>query len=138
MAKATTPAKTATVKTVKKTKAKQKHPIVRLCLRAEFNNSIITMTDLQGHVLGWSSSGKIGFKGSKKSTPFASQKATEDILDKARAVDASSVHLVIWGAGMGRDSFLRTIQASNLQIETIEDKTGFPFGGVRQKKRRRV
>jgi small subunit ribosomal protein S11 len=131
-------ARVTKVKTNKKPKAKQKFPIVRIFLRAEFNNSIITLTDLQGKVLAWTSSGKSGFKGSKKSTPFAAQKATEEILDRVRQVEASSVHLVIKGAGMGRDSFLRSIQSSDLQIESIKDVTGFPFGGVRSKKRRRV
>lgn len=125
-------------KTNKKTKIKQKYPIVRIFLRAEFNNSIITLTDLQGKVLSWSSSGKSGFKGSKKSTPFAAQRATEEVLDRVRQVEASSAHLVIKGAGMGRDSFLRTIQSSDLVIESIKDITGFPFGGVKPKNRRRV
>ena len=126
------------LKTNKKTRIKKKYPIVRLFLRAEFNNTIITLTDLDGRVIAWTSSGKIGFKGSKKATPFASQKATEEILEKVGMVESSSVHIVIKGAGMGRDSFLRTIQSSDLQIESIKDVTGFPFGGVRLKKRRRV
>jgi small subunit ribosomal protein S11 len=129
---------TPRLKTNKKTKIKQKYPIVRIFLRAEFNNSIVTLTDLQGKVLAWTSSGKVGFKGSKKSTPFAAQRATEEILDRVRQVEASTVHLVIHGAGMGRDSFLRTIQSSDVQIESIKDVTGFPFGGDRPKKRRRV
>jgi len=117
---------------------KLKLPVVRLFIRAQFNNSIITLTDLQGKVLAWSSSGKIGFRGSKKSTPFAAQKATEEVLEQVKAVEASSVHLVMKGAGMGRDAFLRAVQATDLQIESIEDKTGFPHGGVRSKKQRRV
>lgn len=125
-------------KTNKKSKIKQKYPIVRIALRAEFNNSIVTLTDLQGKVLAWSSSGKVGFKGTKKSTPFAAQKATEEILQKVKQVEASSVHLVIKGAGMGRDAFLRTLQSSDLQIESIKDVTGFAFGGVKLKNRRRV
>ncbi len=129
---------TTKLKTNKKVKIKQKYPIVRIFLRAEFNNSIITLTDLQGKVLAWTSSGKVGFKGSKKSTPFAAQRATEEVLDRVRQVEASTVHLVIRGAGMGRDSFLRTIQSTDLQIESIKDVTGFPFGGTRAKKRRRV
>jgi small subunit ribosomal protein S11 len=126
------------VKTVKKTKAKLKLPIVRIFLRAETNNSIVTLTDLDGRVIGWSSSGKVGFKGTKKSTPFAAQKATEEILERVRSVDANTVHLTIWGHGAGRDSFLRTIQGTDLQIETIQDVTGFPFGGPKAKNRRRV
>ncbi|MEM1312618.1 MAG: 30S ribosomal protein S11 [Patescibacteria group bacterium] len=129
---------TVKLKTNKKTRIKQKYPIVRIFLRAEFNNSIVTLTDLQGKVIAWTSSGKVGFKGSKKSTPFAAQKATEEILERVRQVEASTVHLEIDGAGMGRDSFLRTIQATDLMIESIKDVTGFPFGGVRPKKKRRV
>lgn len=125
-------------KTNKKTKIKQKHSIVKICLAAEFNNSIITLTDLQGKVLAWSSSGKVGFKGTKKSTPFAAQRAAEEILERVKQVEASSAHLVIRGAGMGRDAFLRSMQGSDLQIESIKDLTGFPFGGSKPKNRRRV
>jgi len=123
---------------VKKTKSKKKFPVVKISLNARFNNSIITLTDLQGNVIAWSSSGRVGFKGSKKSTPFAAQKATEEILDKVKSVEASSAHVVIKGAGMGRDSFLRSLQNSDVQVESIKDITGFPFGGVLSKKRRRV
>ncbi len=130
---------TKTKKAVKKVKAKKiKLPIARLFFRAEFNNSIITLTDLEGKVIAWSSSGKQGFKGSKKSTPFAAQKAVEDILEKMKNFETSTVHLVIKGAGMGRDAFLRAVQQTSLQIESIKDVTGFPFGGVRKKKKRRV
>jgi small subunit ribosomal protein S11 len=122
----------------KKAKIKIKYPIARLCLRANFNNSIVTLTDLQGKVLCWSSSGKSGFKGSKKSTPFASQKATEEVLTNAKNYEVSTLHIEITGAGMGRDSFIRAIQASGLQVESIKDKTSFAFGGVTLKKRRRV
>lgn len=124
--------------TTKKPKLKIKLPSVKLFMRAEQNNSIITMTDLSGKVVAWSSSGKIGFKGTKKSTPFAAQKATEEILEKVEAVGASSAHLIIKGFGQGRDAFLRSIQGSSLQIDSIEDLTGFPFGGPRAKKKRRV
>ena len=123
---------------VKKIKSKKKFSVVKVSLNARFNNSIITLTDLQGNVIAWSSSGRVGFKGSKKSTPFAAQKATEEILDKIKSVEASSAHIVIKGAGMGRDSFLRSLQNSDIQVESIRDITGFPFGGVLPKKRRRV
>jgi small subunit ribosomal protein S11 len=122
----------------KKNKIKQKYPIARIFLKANFNNSIVTLTDLQGKVLAWSSSGKSGFKGSKKSTPFAAQKATEDVLATAKNYDVSTLHIEINGAGMGRDSFVRAIQSSGLQVESIRDKTSFAFGGVTLKKRRRV
>jgi small subunit ribosomal protein S11 len=122
----------------KKIKIKQKYPIARLFLRANFNNSIVTLTDLQGKVLTWSSSGKSGFKGSKKSTPFAAQKATEEVLTTAKNYEVSTLHVEINGAGMGRDSFIRAIQSSGMQVESIKDKTSFAFGGVTLKKRRRV
>lgn len=127
-----------TAKTIsKKTKIKQKLSTVKVHLFAGFNNSIITLTDMEGKALAWSSSGKQGFKGSKKSTPFAAQKATEEILEKIKETGASSVHLFIKGAGMGRDSFIRSIQASELSIESINDVTGFPFGGIRKKQQRK-
>ena len=122
----------------KKVKVKQKYPLVRIFLRAEFNNTIVTLTDLEGKVISWSSAGKVGFKGAKKSTPFAAQRATEEVLEKVRAVEAGSVQLTIWGAGQGRDAFLRTIQATDLQVESIHDVTGFPHGGPKSKNKRRV
>lgn len=129
---------TKTNSKVKKAKSKQKHPIVKIHFAAKFNNSIITITDLQDKVLVWSSSGKIGFKGSKKATPFAAQKATEDVLEKLKAFETTNVSIIIKGPGMGRDSFIRFVQNSDLQIDSIKDATGFPFGGVSPKKRRRV
>jgi len=134
MATNTTKSKT----TVKKPKLKKKFPIVRIFLRAEFNNTILTLTDLEGKVIAWSSSGKVGFKGAKKSTPFAAQRVTEEILEKARSVESNTAHILIKGSGMGRDSFLRSLQNSDFLIASIKDVTGFAFGGPRPKKRRRV
>jgi small subunit ribosomal protein S11 len=129
----------AKVTTAKKAKVRKiKVPIAKLYLKANFNNSIVTLTDLNGAVLAWSSSGKSGFKGSKKSTPFAAQKATEEVLGVAKSFETNSIHIEINGAGMGRDAFIRAIQASNLQIDSIKDTTSFAFGGVTLKKRRRV
>jgi small subunit ribosomal protein S11 len=119
-------------------KLKGKFPVVRICLSANPNNSIIVLTDLTGKILTWCSSGKVDFKGAKKGTPFAAQKVTEDILEKAKTVEASSVHIEIKGSGLGRDAFLKSIQASGLQIESIKDKTGFPHGGTKPENRRRV
>lgn len=132
-------AKAKTASTAKKSKVKKiKLPIAKLYLKANFNNSIVTLTDLNGAVLAWSSSGKSGFKGSKKSTPFAAQKATEEVLAFAKNCETNSIHIEINGAGMGRDAFIRAIQASSLQIDSIKDTTSFAFGGVTLKKRRRV
>ena len=123
---------------VKRNKLKKKLAAINIYLRAEFNNTIVTLTDLNGKVVAWSSSGKVGFKGSRKSTPFAAQKVTEEILEQVKMLDASSANIIIKGAGMGRDSFIRTIQSSDLQINSIKDATGFPFGGPQLRKPRRV
>lgn len=122
--------------TNKKTKLKKGLNTVKISLKAGFNNNIITLTDMEGNVLAWSSAGKMGFKGSRKSTPFAAQKATEEIVELLEDAGVSSAHLVIWGAGMGRDSFVRTIQGSDLSIESITDKTGFAHGGPRMRSQR--
>lgn len=128
----------APIKISKKSRLKERHPITKIYLRAQQNNSIITLTDLEGKVIAWSSSGKVGFKGAKKSTPFAAQKATEEVLEKAKIVDSSSFHIIIKGGGQGRDAFLRAVQTSGIQIESIKDTTGFAFGGPKAKNRRRV
>ena len=122
----------------KKSKIKKKLSVVKIHLKAEFNNNIVTLTDMEGQVLAWSSSGKQGFKGSRKSTPFAAQKATEEILERIGETGASSAHLIIEGAGMGRDSFIRTLQSSSISIESINDITGFAFGGARKKQQRKA
>ena len=113
--------------------AKKKLTIARLLLKAAYNNSIVTLADMNGKVLAWSSAGKSGFKGTRKSTPFAAQKATEDMIAKAKEMGVTTFHLQINGAGMGRDSFIRSVQASEVPIESIKDTTGFPHGGVRKK-----
>lgn len=128
----------STTKIGKASKLKQKFPIVRICLKATPNNSIAVLTDLEGKVISWASSGKVGFKGTKKATPFASQKVTEDMIEKAKMVEAVTAYVVINGAGAGRDSFLRTLMASHLQIKSITDTTGFPFGGPKKANRRRI
>ena len=122
---------------VKRSKIKKKLSAVRLYVKARYNNCLVTATDMEGKVLAWSSAGKVGFKGSRKATPFASQKATEDLIEMVKDTGATSAHLFISGGGMGRDSFLRTIQASDLHIESIKDTNGFPHGGVRKKKERK-
>lgn len=129
---------TATKKTAARKKViKKKLSVAKLYLKAAYNNSIVTLTDLEGHVLAWSSAGKSGFKGTRKSTPFAAQKATEEMIAKAKEMGVTTLHLEINGAGMGRDSFIRSVQASELTIETIKDTTGFPHGGVRPRQERK-
>lgn len=126
------------VKISKNSRLKKKFPIVRICLKANVNNTLVVLTDLQGEIIAWNTSGKSGFKGSKKATPFASQKVTEDIIEKAKMVEATSAHIVINGYGMGRDAFLRAIQGSGIQVESIKDTTGFPHGGAKPANRRRI
>lgn len=116
---------------------KKKLTTANLYLAAKFNNSIVTLADTDGKVLAWSSAGKAGFKGTRKSTPFAAQKATEDMITRAKEMGVTTLHLVIKGGGMGRDSFIRSVQASDLVIETILDATGFPHGGVRKRQERK-
>jgi small subunit ribosomal protein S11 len=125
-------------KTLKKSKLKKKIGSVKIYLAAKLNNTIVTLSDQEGKVVAWSSSGKAGFKGAKKSTPFAAQKVTEEVLEKVKMVDAKSADIFIKGPGAGRDSFIRTLQNADIQINSITDTTGFPFGGCRPKKRRRV
>jgi len=122
----------------KKQKLKKKVAAVKVFLSAQLNNTIVTLTDTEGKVIAWSSSGKVGFKGTKKSTPFASQKATEDILNKMKLIEAKSAEIIMKGPGTGRDSFLRSLQNFDIQINSISDVTGFPFGGCQPRKRRRV
>jgi small subunit ribosomal protein S11 len=126
------------VKISKNSKLKQKFPVVKIAIKANANNSLVVLTDLEGKIISWCTAGKAGFKGAKKATPFAAQKVTEDILEKAKMVDANTVHLVVDGGGLGRDAFIRAVQASGMQIDSIKDVTGFPFGGVKQNNRRRV
>ena len=120
-------------------KIKRKLSLARIYINAAFNNTIITLADPNGQVLAWSTSGKMGFKGSKKATPYASQKAVEEILEKLNETGASAVDIIIKGVGSGRDQAIRTIAScQGLEIQSIHDVTPVPHGGVRQKKRRRV
>jgi small subunit ribosomal protein S11 len=120
-------------------KIKRKLSLAKIYINAAFNNTIITLADPNGQVLAWSTSGKMGFKGSKKSTPYASQKAVEEILEKLNETGASAVDIIIKGVGTGRDQAIRTIASyQGLEIQSIHDVTPVPHGGVRQKKRRRV
>lgn len=105
---------------------------------ATFNNTIITFTDQQGNVLCWSSSGSKGFKGSRKSTPFAAQMAGEDAARKAKDCGMRSVIVHVKGPGVGRESALRAIANSGLKISYIRDITPIPHNGCRPPKKRRV
>jgi small subunit ribosomal protein S11 len=105
---------------------------------ATFNNTIVSMTDKSGNVISWSSSGSKGFKGSRKSTPFAAQMAAEDAAKKAMEHGLQTVHVQVKGPGSGRESALRALQSVGLNITSIRDVTPIPHNGCRAKKRRRV
>ena len=107
-------------------------------IQSTFNNTIITITDLTGNVIAWSSSGMQGFKGSRKSTPFAAQMAAEDAVRKAKEQGMRKVQVYIKGPGAGRESALRSLQLAGLTITVIRDVTPVPHNGCRPPKRRRV
>ncbi len=105
---------------------------------ATFNNTIITITDHQGNTVAWSSAGAVGFKGSRKSTPFASRLATEKALKAAMDMGMKEADVLIKGPGPGRESAIRAVQAMGLKVNSIEDVTPVPHNGCRPPKRRRV
>jgi len=105
---------------------------------ASFNNTIISITDLQGNAICWSSAGKHGFRGSRKATPYAAQIATQNAVDTAKECGLQNVTVEIKGPGVGREASLRAIQAAGITVTTIVDKTYHPHNGCRPAKRRRV
>jgi len=105
---------------------------------ATFNNTIITITDGQGNTVSWSSAGHLGFKGSRKSTPYAAQVAAEDAAKKAVEHGMRTLEVEVSGPGAGRESALRALQAVGLNVTTIRDVTPIPHNGCRPPKRRRV
>lgn len=107
-------------------------------IQATFNNTIITITDPVGNVISWSTAGAKGFKGSRKSTPFAAQIAAEDCVKKAQEHGLRSVEVYVKGPGSGRESALRALQSAGLSISFIKDVTPIPHNGCRPPKRRRV
>ena len=107
-------------------------------VHASFNNTIITITDRQGNALSWATSGNAGFKGSRKSTPFAAQMAAEDAAKKAQEHGVKMLEVEVCGPGSGRESALRALQATGMQITSIRDVTPIPHNGCRPRKRRRV
>ena len=107
-------------------------------VNASFNNTIVTITDAQGNAIAWSSSGSQGFKGSRKSTPYAAQVAAEDAGRKAREHGMETLEIMVSGPGSGRESALRALQAVGLAVTAIRDVTPIPHNGCRPPKRRRV
>ena len=107
-------------------------------IKSSFNNTIITFTDLQGNTLSWASSGNVGFKGSRKSTPFAAQLAAEAAAGRAMEHGVRKVDCVVKGPGSGRETAIRTIQNTGIEVVGIKDVTPIPHNGCRPPKRRRV
>ena len=107
-------------------------------VNASFNNTMITIADMQGNTISWSSSGVMGFKGSRKSTPYAAQVAAEDAAKKAQEHGMKTLEVEVRGPGSGRESALRALQACGLQVTSIRDVTPIPHNGCRPPKRRRV
>lgn len=107
-------------------------------INATFNNTIITITDKTGQTLCWDTGGSIGYKGSRKSTPFAAQRAAEQCASKAKKLGMKEVDIRVKGPGSGRESAIRAIQAAGLEIKAIEEVTPLPHNGCRPRKRRRV
>ena len=126
---------------VKKTrKRREKKNIERgaVHIRSTFNNTIVTITDVQGNALSWASSGGLGFRGSKKSTPFASQMAAETAAKAAMEHGLKSVEVYVKGPGAGREAAIRALQTAGLEVSMIKDVTPIPHNGCRPPKRRRV
>jgi small subunit ribosomal protein S11 len=107
-------------------------------VKATFNNTLITITDTKGDVLCWASAGTSGFKGSRKSTPFAGQMSAQQVAEKAVKFGMKEVDVKVRGPGSGRESAITALQAAGLKIKSIEDVTPLPHNGCRPKKRRRV
>ncbi|MEJ0021004.1 MAG: 30S ribosomal protein S11 [Candidatus Doudnabacteria bacterium] len=129
---------TTAVSAPKKKKSKIKVARGHIYVQSTYNNTIITVTDVSGNVIGWGSAGRTGFKGSKKSTPYAAQKTMEDTIARLKETGLNEVDVFVKGIGTGRESAVRALQGSGFNIISIQDQTPIPHGGVRPKKARRV
>ena len=122
----------------KKKKEKRVVAHANAFVNATFNNTLITITDPEGDVIGWSSAGKLGFKGSRKGTPFAAQVAGRDAGSVARDNGVRTIDVLVKGPGGGRESAIRAMQATGIEVKSIRDITPIPHNGCRPRKRRRV
>jgi len=134
MAQSTKP----TRRTTSTKKVKRSLSVAQVHIFASFNNTIISVTDMQGNVITWTSSGSVGFKGSRKSTPFAARLAAEEAIKNANSMGVSEIEVFIKGPGPGRESAIRAIQSKGLKIRSITDITPVPHNGCRPPKKRRV
>jgi len=125
-------------KKVGKKKEKRIVPSGIAHIQATFNNTVVTISDLEGNVVCWASAGGLGFKGSRKGTPFAAQQAAVTAANRAREVGMRSLEVNVKGPGSGRDSAIRALQTAGIEIRSIRDATPIPHNGCRPPKRRRV
>ncbi len=127
-------------KVKKKVKRKVKRTVTEgiVFIKSSFNNTLITIADKDGNVVAWASGGLVGFKGSRKSTPFAAQISADQAAKKAVAAGMREVEVLVVGPGSGRESAVRAIQASALRVTGVRDRTKVPHNGCRPRKRRRV
>ena len=107
-------------------------------IKASFNNTLVTITDVNGETLSWGSAGTVGFKGSRKSTPFAATRACEEAAATAKKMGLTEVEVRVRGAGPGRESAITALQSTGLKVTAIEDHTAIPHNGCRPRKKRRV
>ena len=133
-------AKKTVTKTAATRKRREKKNIERGAahIRSSFNNTLVTLTDLQGNAIAWSSAGSLGFRGSKKSTPFAAQMAAETAARGAMEHGLKTVEVYVKGPGSGREAAIRALQTAGLEVNMIKDVTPIPHNGCRPPKRRRV
>jgi len=131
-------AKTTTTSTSTRRKTRRNVTVGVAHVKATFNNTMITITDGKGETLCWASAGTCGFKGSRKSTPFAGQLSAQQVAEKAIKFGMKEIEVKVKGPGSGRESAITALQAAGLKIKSIEDVTPLPHNGCRPKKRRRV
>ncbi len=129
-------ARRKTARPKRKDRKKIEHGIAHI--RSTFNNTMVTITDLQGNSVAWSSAGNVGFKGSRKSTPFAAQMAADVVAKTAMEHGMTEVEVYVKGPGAGREAAIRSLQAAGLEVNMIKDVTPIPHNGCRPPKRRRV
>jgi len=123
-----------------KTKRRVRRNVVKgvAHIKATFNNTVITIADMNGDTLCWDTAGTIGYKGSRKSTPFAAQRAAEAVAEKAKKFGVKEIEIKVKGPGSGRESAITALQAAGLTVRAIEDVTPLPHNGCRPRKKRRV
>lgn len=131
-------AKTATKTSTRRKKTKRNVAVGQVHIQATFNNTIVSITDEQGNLVSWSSAGSSGFKGSRKSTPYAAQIASEKAANTAKDMGLARVNVFVRGVGSGRESAIRALQSVGIAVGSIKDVTGIPHNGCRPRKARRV